>query len=108
MVGCFRWSRAGGVWLYELMSIETDKEHGLVFRLRHFSRNLKGWDSEKDGPMTFPLVDVGDNYVIFEDPERDDPRRTIYRRTGDELTVRLENAEGIDEHPFTFKLAKGK
>ncbi|MFT5288211.1 MAG: hypothetical protein ACI8QS_000037 [Planctomycetota bacterium] len=108
MVGCFRWSRGGGVWLYELMSIETDKEHGLVFRLRHFSRNLKGWDSEKDGPLTFPLKDMGDNYAIFENPERDDPRRMVYRRTGDELTVRLENAEGVDKHPFTFKLAKSE
>lgn len=104
MVGSLRWARQGKVWLYELMSIETDEEAGLVFRLRHFNRNLEPWESEKDGPLTYPLLDFSEDRVVFENPERDSPRRFVYEREGDSLTIRLEDAEGNDEHPFQFKL----
>ena len=104
LVGCLRWARKGNVWLYELMSIETDEEHGLVFRLRHFERGLKPWAAEKDGPLTYPLLDVGDGYAIFENPERDSPRRFVYRRSGDELSMRVEGVEEDDVNAFRFRL----
>ncbi len=106
MVGSLRWARKGKVWLYELMSIETDEEHGLVFRLRHFHRNLEPWDSEKDGPLTYPLLDFSEDRVVFEDPQRDSPRRFVYERDGDVMTIRLEDPEGKDDSPFRFKLQK--
>ena len=104
MVGSLRWARKHNVWLYELMSIEADEEHGLVFRLRHFNRNLEPWDSEKEGPLTYPLLDFSENRVVFENPERDSPRRFVYEREGDQLTIRIEDPEGNDESPFQFKL----
>ena len=104
MVGSLRWARKGDVWLYELMSIETDDEAGLVFRLRHFNRKLEPWDSEKAGPLTYPLFDFGENRVVFENPEKDSPRRFVYEREGDRLTIRLEGPDGKDESPFRFKL----
>ena len=103
MVGSLRWARNGSVWLYELMSIEEEDDQ-LVFRLRHFDRNLKPWKSEAEGPLTYPLQNYGENEVIFENPERDSPRRFVYSREGDELTIRIEDPEGKDENPFRFKL----
>ncbi len=103
MVGALRWARNGSVWLYELMSIE-EEEDGLVFRLRHFDRNLAPWKSEADGPLTYPLQNFGENMVIFENPDRDQPRRFVYERKGDSLTIRLEGPEGDDPSPFRFRL----
>lgn len=103
MVGCFRWARKGGVWLYELMSIELEEDL-LVFRLRHFDRGLAPWKSEAEGPLTYPLLDFSENRVVFENPERDSPRRFVYEREGDTLTIRLEDPDGEDEHPFRFRL----
>ncbi len=104
LVGSLRWARQKKVWLYELMSIEADEENGLVFRLRHFNRNLEPWTGEKDGPLTYPLLDFSENRVVFENPERDSPRRFVYEREGDRLTIRLEGPDGEDESPFQFEL----
>lgn len=101
MIGMFRWARQEKVWLYELMSIESEN-HTLVFRLRHFNRELEPWKSEAAGPLTYPLLLLTENEVVFEDPERDEPRRFIYSREGDELTVRLEKSDGSgDSFRFT-------
>lgn len=105
MVGSLRWARNGKVWLYELMSIEEEDDQ-LVFRLRHFERNLKPWKSEAEGPLTYALQNYGEKQVSFENPERDTPRRFVYSRKGDELTIRLEDPEGKDENPFRFKLER--
>jgi hypothetical protein len=104
MVGSLRWARKGEVWLYELMSIEADEEHGLVFRLRHFGRGLEPWKSEAEGALTYPLQDFSENRVVFENPERDDPRRFVYEREGDTLTVRVEGPEEGKGDPFVFRL----
>ena len=104
MVGVFRWARGGSVWLYELMSIEADGPD-ITFRLRHFSRGIEPWTSEADGPLTYPLKSMSENEVVFENPERNSPRRFIYRRTGDELEVRLETADG-ESDSFRLQLAR--
>ena len=103
MVGSLRWARKGDVWLYELMSIEEDQDSGLVFRLRHFNRNLEPWPSEKDGPLTYPLYNIEDNRVVFENPERDSPRRFVYERAGDALSIRLEKPDGEATNAFRMR-----
>ena len=106
LVGMFRWAREGGVWLYELFSIE-EEDGTLVFRLRHFDRGLEPWDSEAEGPLVYPLAEFGENHVVFENPERDQPRRFVYRRDGDTLSVRLEKPEdgpGTRTTEFRFRL----
>ncbi len=103
MTCAFRWSRAGHVWLYELVTLEEDEEYGLVFRMRHFDRNLVPWKSEAKEALTYPLHDFSENRVVFENPERDSPRRFVYEREGDELIVRVEDAEGKGDG-FRFQL----
>lgn len=94
MVGMLRWARGGSVWLYEMVAIEASEEHGLEFLLRHFSRELEPWDSEKDGPLRMPLLDLTADTVVFENPALDAPRRITYRRSKDTLSILLEQAEG--------------
>lgn len=99
-IGTFRWVRDGRTLLYELETIEQTGD-GPVFRLRHFDRGLVPWKSEADGALSFPLLSVQENRAVFENPERDDPRRVIYARDGDTLTVRLEK-EDPEDHPMAF------
>ena len=106
MLGMFRWARDGSVWLYELMSIEQEQDT-LVLRLRHFSRGLEPWASEAEGALEYPLKSLANGEAVFENPQRDAPRRFIYRREADRLTIRIE-AAGDDAGPpdqFTFELA---
>jgi hypothetical protein len=113
MVGMYRMASEGRVGLYELMSIELEgppggapanydgpgipgQERGtpqrLVFRLRHFERGLKPWDSEAEGPLTFQVTRLAENEVVFENPASEFPREIVYRRAGDVMTVRLVSA----------------
>lgn len=124
MVGMFRMAQRGSVGLYELMSIELEGPPGaaagplipgqepgaggapqrLVFHLRHFQRGLVPWESEKDGPLTFNALSVQPNEAVFEDATRDFPRRVVYTRTGDQLTIRLISATAAQKDmAFTFK-----
>jgi hypothetical protein len=105
VIGMFRWERGSKAWLFEFMSIEEDEDAGLVFRLRHFHRKLVVWKSEADGPLTYPLARGSENELIFENPDRDQPRRFIYRRDGDRLTVSFEEPDGKGQS-FKYSLAK--
>jgi len=107
-LGMFRWVREGKTWMYEMMTIEPEAG-GLVFRLRHFGRQLKPW--EKDGPLTYPLKSLTGTEAVFEHPTESDPKRFIYRRQGDRLFVRLEAEDvggeaGTKADEFQFDLAK--
>ena len=103
LLGTFRWLRAGRAWLYEFMLIE-ELPDGIVFHLRHFGPGSVAWE-EQDAPMSYPLAQLRDGEAIFENPERDDPRRFVYRRRGDELEVRVEAPDGKAES-YTFRLAQ--
>lgn len=102
LVGMFRMVDDGKAVFFELMSIEA-RDGTLVFHLRHFSPGLQPWASEAGGAMTYPLLSMRENEVIFENPASNDPRRFIYRRTGDALAITLEDGEG---HGPTFTLSK--
>jgi predicted enzyme related to lactoylglutathione lyase len=103
LTGMFRWSRDGKAWMCELMSITVENDQTL-FRLRHFDRALKPW--EKDTPLTYGMTRLTDREVVFEDPDSgpDHPRRFIYERAGDELSVILEAADGKRD-VFSFQRA---
>ena len=94
MVGMFRWIRNGHAWLFEIMTIE-EKDGALAFHLRHLGPGLEIWDSEfeKKTPVRYPLRSLAEGEAIFENPEREKPRRFVYRRDGDALTVRVEGPE---------------
>ena len=92
MVGVLRWIKGGKVWMYELMAISIDNDK-LVYRLRHFSREQTPWE-KKDAGFAYPLTRITEGEVVFENPNRNQPRRFIYRRSGvNELIARLEGPE---------------
>jgi hypothetical protein len=62
---------------------------------RHLGPGLEIRDSEfeKKTPLRYPLRSLGEREAVFENPEREKPRRFVYRREGDVLTVRVEGPE---------------
>lgn len=90
IMGVFRWVRGDKTWMYELLTVTAEGED-VVFRLRHFnSPNLTPWE-EKDGALTYKMVLLEKDKVVFENPQRDMPRRFIWLRTGpDKCIHRLE------------------
>lgn len=82
MMGMFRWIKDGKVWLYELLCIRKEGE-GIVFRFRHFSNELVPWEPE-DEPLTFSLVGSSEGEAVFENPDRENPRRYSFIKDGDD------------------------
>lgn len=105
MVGHFIIVEGGEVALYELLTVEME-EAGPVMRLRHFGRGLEPWASEAAGPLSFPLKEVGEGRAVFEDPQREFPRRVVYSLEGEEMTVRLEPAEGSEREELVLLFEK--
>jgi lactoylglutathione lyase len=106
MMGMFQWPRDGKSWLWEFMTLEQEEE-GIIFRLRHFDPKLTPW--EKEGPLMYPLAKLNGQEAIFENPDvaADHPRRIVYRRQNDTLTVRLEPADAQEQvHEFKFELVQ--
>lgn len=105
IVGHFSMGGEGKTTLYELLVIEQDGD-AVVLRLRHFGRGLEPWASEASGPLTMPLLEIGENRAVFEDPGRPFPRRMVYASEGDRLTVRLEPAEGVEREPIVLEFSR--
>jgi len=107
LVGTFRWLRNGEVWMYEIMAISKDKGR-FLFRLKHFTRQFAGWE-EKDEALTYGLTKIEPNKAVFQNPDRDQPRRFVfYRPARQTLIVRLEGFEDGEEtvQEFQFSLVK--
>jgi hypothetical protein len=64
MMGMYRIVKDGQVGFYEFLTI-SEVDTSLVFRLKHFHADLKGWE-EKDDMVTFPLVKIGDGHAYFD------------------------------------------
>jgi hypothetical protein len=104
MVGTLRWLRRDAVWMYELMTI-AEEDGRPVFRLKHFNRDLAGWEP-KSPAVAYPLARLEADMAVFENPEHDNPRRFIYERTGPTtLTVAFEGLEEghIKRQEFRFE-----
>ena len=65
MMGSFKLVTNGKVQFYELCTISEENET-LVFRLKHFHNDLKGWE-EKDERLETKLVKIEDNKAYFND-----------------------------------------
>ncbi len=88
MMASFRWIKGGKVWMYELLTIAEDGD-GIVFRFKHFSRELHGWE-EKDEVLTLVLVELNENLAVFESPGDGKPSRMVFRKESPtQLTVRV-------------------
>ncbi len=112
ILGMFRWSRDGRVWMYELMAIETHPADDLVFTLRHFYPGLKLWPSEiqESPPLRYTLAEIGPRTVAFgnDAPGEGHPHRFVFRRIEqdgrDGLRVELVTP-GEPVNAFTFPRA---
>ncbi len=75
---------------YELVTITI--EDGLpILKIKHFNADLTAWE-EKDEIVSFPFVEVGDNYALFDGLE--------YRVTGDtlDITLAIGHSDGSVHH----------
>jgi hypothetical protein len=64
MIGMFRLVRDGKIVFSELIYI-VEEEGSLVLKLKHFDRELKGWE-EKDVVRAFPLVKRTETEAYFD------------------------------------------
>ena len=105
LIGMFRWSKQGKLWMTELMHI-TAEEDGVFFRLKHFGRDLAGWEP-KDPATPYKLIEQGDRRAVFENPKAENPRRFLFS-VNDEgrYTVRLESVKGGKTTAMEFVFEK--
>lgn len=97
MMGAFKLVVNNKVEFYELCTI-SEEDDSLIFRLKHFSNNLKGWE-EKDEMITAKLVKIENQKVYFNDFtfERIDNELNIY--------VVFKEENGVEqEMKFNYKL----
>lgn len=107
MVGHFRWIRGEGLRLTELLSI-TEEGDGVVFRLRHFSAEMRPWE-DADDAFLYRLTDHAADRATFSIAEAraGRPMRFTYQALpGDSLLVRLEGEE--DGRPVTQDFRYGR
>ncbi len=104
MMSAFAWIKGGKLWMNELLTIVAGDD-AVTFRFKHFGREMVGWE-EKDEALTFTLVELSGQRAVFENPERDNPRRMTYHRTSArDLLVRVESYRDgkIEPMEFTYK-----
>lgn len=106
MIGMFRWSKKGQLWMSEMLSIVTEGDN-IVLRVKHFDRSMVGWE-EKDKAITLPLIRQTDEESVFETDDKAKMVRLTYRKTGsDTMDVILDVSEGEKKrhNEFNFKRA---
>ena len=107
LAGAFRWIKDGKIWMNELITI-TDEGERIVFRLRHFSKDMVPWE-EKDGAITLPLISAGEREAVFESSDPRHPMRFVYRRPSeDKLTVSIESTDKDKPSTKTFEFTRKK
>ena len=97
MAGVFHQSRDGALQFYEIMQF-VEREGSLVLRLKHFNRDLSGWEDNSAGSaIEFPLVAIGEDAVYFDG--------LTYERTGDDgLRIHLELHQDGTSRIETFEM----
>jgi len=95
MMGAFKLVVDNQVQFYEIETISEENET-LIFRLKHFSKDLKGWE-EKNETKDFKLVKVTKHKVFFNGltlEKVDDNEINIY--------VAIEDSGITKEEKFTY------
>jgi hypothetical protein len=109
LVGASRDVSHGKTTLVELSTIETAADGALVLYIRHFGAGLVPWKSEAAGPVRMPLASSKKGEAVFEDPERDFPKRLTYRAgKGDTLEALLEGTRGGAPMNMEFRFRRAK
>ncbi len=78
MVGLYKHGSDEAVNFYEIQLI-VEERGTLLWKVKHFSPDFVGWE-EKDGYVTFPLVEVAEDAAYFDG-------LTIKRDGPDQMTV---------------------
>ncbi|MBC3766767.1 DUF6265 family protein [Neptunicella marina] len=96
MMGAFKLVMDNQVKFYEIETI-AEQNNSLVFRLKHFSGDLKGWEKQ-DETVNFPLVKVTTNKVYFDG-------LTVEKVNDDEINiyVAIEKKNTTTEEKFNYK-----
>lgn len=82
MIGVNRSRSAGRTTFFELLRIEPGTDGGVVYLASPMGRQP---------PTPFRLVALADGSAVFENHSYDYPQRISYRRSGDELHMRIED-----------------
>ena len=96
MVGLYKHGSDEAVNFYEIQLI-VEEEGTLLWKVKHFSPDFVGWE-EKDGYVTFPLVEVAQDTAWFDG-------LTIKRDGPDRMTVwlRVSSDEGSREERLDYE-----
>ena len=97
MMASFKLIENGSVVFYEL-EIIRELENTLILQLKHFDKDLKGWET-KDETVDFPLKKVTPTKVVFEG-------MTFEKISDNEMNVYvdIENENGtIETVKFNYK-----
>jgi len=100
MLGMNREARPDGKGSFEYLRIEPRKD-GLVYLASPGGR----------APTEFPLADLGERFVLFENPAHDFPQRIRYELTKEgQLHARVSGGEGAEEQvmEWTWTRASAK
>lgn len=108
MVGSFRWTRDGRLWMTEHMSI-TDEGADVIFRLRHFSAEMAAWE-ERGDPFVYRLTERDGRRATFaimeQKPGR--PLRFVFESLqADSLLVRIVGEDGGRPTVQEFRFRRG-
>lgn len=87
MVGLYKHRKGDEINFYEIQLL-TEESGTLLWKVKHFSPEFVGWE-EKDGYLTFPLVEITEDAAYFDGltVERRDDGITMWLRvrSGDEM-----------------------
>ena len=99
MMCVFRLINNGQVSFYEIVSL-AEENSSLIIRLKHFHRDLKGWE-EKDKTVDFPLVKIEGTRAYFDG-------MTFEQINKDELNVYVMIGKAGEEKEVLFKYFRVK
>ena len=97
MLGMYRHDGEDGVSFYEL-ELLVEEGDSLVWKVKHFSPDFTGWE-EKDGFVTFPLVELTDDTAYFDG-------LTVHQNGPDELTIWLRVRSGDDVREEELRMTR--
>lgn len=70
MMGVFRLTWDDGRRLYELLLVEEKGNGEVEMVFRHFDEGMGLWEREIEKPNRFRLAEAGENFAVFEAPDR--------------------------------------
>ena len=104
MMGMFRMVSGGKPAVYETMLLEEESD-GVWLRLRHFQPQLVAREQES---VRLKLTSVGDEKLVFENPDNSRPQRIIYTKVGNDLMATVETERDGKAAGFSLRMPRVK